>query len=524
MKKRVCRSLAFTLLALACSAHLHEACAVTLVYTNDVLGEIEPCGCRSNPQGGMLRKAGFLKRLDDKSILQLDGGDLLFSTNTLPAGLAKQAEIQAGYLLRSMDLTRHDAVVPGEKDFALGVTIFEKLIKKSKIHFLAANLRRYKGNTPFLEESQIFDRKRPDGSKIRIAVIGLVGSKLTWPEGLRASDPIEVAKLEVPKLRKNADVVIALTHEGLEEDQALAKAVPGIDYIVGGHTQSFLQTPLKEGNAWIFQSSFRNQYVGMVPIDGPFKVENHRLIGLDASYDDPAGQISPMAALVAEFKKAVGEANLAEEAKLTRSAPEPGDTPVAKFQTFPKCAECHWKQFDFWRKTPHGNALQALVDKHQAQNKECLGCHTVGLGDKQGFSAIKALAEINTSDGAKKTELLAFDDLASFLKAMHEVKSLKEPVKLRRADTGGIPLRTAVSKLERSWAPVQCENCHQPGRDHPFSASYTREVAKNQCLSCHTPNQAPEWYTKSKQPDWSKIEAKRALIKCPAGELGDDEN
>ncbi len=524
MKNSVRRSLTLLFVLSLSGLRQTEACAATLVYTNDVLGEIEPCGCRSNPQGGMLRKSNLLKKLEDKSILQLDGGDLLFSTNTLPAGLAHQAEIQAGYLLQSMDMTAHDAVVPGEKDFALGLPIFEKLIRKSKIHFLAANLKHRKGSAKFLDDSWIFDRTRKDGSKIRIAVIGLVGSKLAWPPELKASDAIAVAKIEVPKLRKKADLVIALTHQGFEDDQALAVAVPGIDYIVGGHSQSFLQTPAKEGHAILFQSSFRNQYVGVVPLDGPFNADDHRLVGLDASYDDPAGQLSPMAHLVGEFKKAVGEANASEEAKLTHAAPEPGDAPLAKFQTFPKCAECHWKQFDFWRKTKHGNALQALVEKHQAQNKECLSCHTVGLGDPQGFSAVKALAEVKASGEGNKPDFMPLDELAPFLKAMHESKGLKEPVKLRRTDTEMIPLRAAVSKLERSWTPVQCENCHAPGRDHPFGASYTKEVPKTQCLKCHTQTQAPEWYTKGNQPDWDKIDAKRALIRCPAGELGDDES
>jgi hypothetical protein len=31
-----------------------------LIHSNDVLGEIEPCGCRSNPLGGMIRKEKFL--------------------------------------------------------------------------------------------------------------------------------------------------------------------------------------------------------------------------------------------------------------------------------------------------------------------------------------------------------------------------------------------------------------------------------------------------------------------------------
>src|SRR4051794_9102822 len=102
------------------SAQVPSVQAATLVHTNDVFGDIEPCGCRTNPLGGMVRKANLLKKLKDPFVVQVDAGDLLFSSLELPELLAQQAEVQAGYLLKSMDQVHHDAVVPGEKDFALG--------------------------------------------------------------------------------------------------------------------------------------------------------------------------------------------------------------------------------------------------------------------------------------------------------------------------------------------------------------------------------------------------------------------
>jgi len=44
-------------------------------------------------------------------------------------------------------------------------------------------------------------------------------------------------------LRKQADVVVAVTHLGVAEDERLAAAVNGIDLIIGGHSH----TALKEG-------------------------------------------------------------------------------------------------------------------------------------------------------------------------------------------------------------------------------------------------------------------------------------
>ncbi|MBC7693611.1 MAG: hypothetical protein H7222_17735 [Methylotenera sp.] len=540
--------------SLLSSPLLNSAHAATLVYTNDVLGEIEPCGCRSNPQGGMLRKSHLLEKLrqTDSSLLQLDAGDLLFDNLKLPEILQKQSEVQAGFLLKSMDLVHHDAVVPGEKDFALGVKTFEKLTAASKIQFLAANLKKKNGKA-FLKSSALFTLTENE-HPLKIAVIGLVGETLEWPRELKASSPITVAKALVPALRKKADLVIALTHQGYEADKALAKAVPGIDMIVGGHTQSFLQTPEKVGNTLIYQSSFRNQYVGVQPLhslrskgstvatpaasDAASKtkaalekqlLDEHRLVGLDPAYEPKEGTPDPMRDLVADSKREIAQVNSQTELKMVRESTPP-QTSDRQLQTFPRCAECHLKQFDFWRRTDHAQALQPLILAKQAQNLDCLSCHTVGLGQPSGFSHVNQLAELQpltpTAPGtpdSQKPRPYSMDDLGPFLKAMHEAKSLEAPVKLTR-DSKSLPLKGSLNQINRSFTPVQCENCHTAGGEHPFSGTYTREVKAESCLKCHTPERAPGWYLPSGKLDVEKVAQKRLSITCPAGDLAPSDN
>lgn len=504
--------------ALAICLGAVRADAATLVYTNDVMGEIEPCGCRNNPTGGMPRMANFLERLGDQDQLVVDAGDLLFPTDKVPAALEKQSELQAAYLVRAMNLVGYDAAVPGEKDFALGVKAFERLAKKAEFPFLAANLKR--DGKPLLPSHKIFKLKG-----LTVAVLGLAGEDLDWPDELKASPAIATARKLVDDLRDEADLVVALTHQGYEKDLELAEKVPGIDAIVGAHTQSFLQKPPRIGKTVVYQSSFRNQFIGSVPLAKKFSGAGHELVALDAGYDSPAGAPSKMDALVAEFKAAVAELNSKEDPTLTRASELPT---VAKFHTFPKCAECHMKQFDFWRKTKHANALEPLVIQGQARNRECLGCHTVGLDDSEGFSSVIRLAERRSSSTDGKTTTIPTDELSRFLGEMHRAKSLETKVKLTRSDKNPLPLSRAVSQLERSWTPVQCENCHKPGGDHPFSGAYSKIVERETCLTCHTSERAPAWWnpagatspagaaSKDKKPDWKKIDGKLKLVACPA--------
>lgn len=516
MKSRALASMALggALWALGGALASQTASAVTIVHTNDVLGELEPCGCRTNPLGGMARKANLLKHTEDKEIIQLDAGDLLFPSIDIPEALKKQSMLQAQYLLKAMDQTHHDAVVPGEKDFALGVASFQKLARGTKVKFIAANLKAKSGKK-FLEPHLLLKRKDEKGKTVTVAVIGLVGESLKWPKELKASSAIAAAKAEVKALRSKADYVVALTHEGFEQDEALAKAVPEIDLIVGAHTQSFLQAPPVVNHALIVQSSFRNQYVGLVSLSHPIKVDNYKLVGLDPSYDSPAQAPSAMDDLVKEFKTSIAELNTREEAESQRELTSSSNSSGTKYHTFPRCAECHLKQFDFWRKTPHARALESLIAAKQAQNKDCLSCHTVGLGDPQGFQFVTRLAETKQND---EVTAMPVDELHPFLKSMTEAKSLDTSVQLTPKSQPQ-PLKLALNSLARSFAPVQCENCHQPGQDHPFSGTYSKKVDTSQtCLKCHTPERAPEWY-KGTEPDWKTIEAKRAKMTCPAGEL-----
>ncbi len=124
------------------------ASPIPLIYSNDVHGEIEPCGCRGIPQGGFLRKLELIKKRTaglDK-LIQSDSGDLFFSSDKIPPALEKQAVLQAQYVVKAMNQLKHTVFLPGEKDFALGTRVFDKLRKLAKFEFVASNLFRKNGS------------------------------------------------------------------------------------------------------------------------------------------------------------------------------------------------------------------------------------------------------------------------------------------------------------------------------------------------------------------------------------------
>ncbi|MBC7386692.1 MAG: hypothetical protein H7301_11100 [Cryobacterium sp.] len=281
---------------------LQSAHATTILYSNDVLGDVEPCGCRVDPMGGVVRRSGFLKSLAKEGkgpFLQLDAGNFLFETIDFPESLKASRKLQAEALLDAHDRMGLAVTVPGDKDFALGVDTYRSLLAKTKIKILSANLTL--DGKPLFPGSAVFDEKDASGKTTRIGVIGLVGEGVTYPAPLKVEPRLPAFEREKKLLEGKTDLLIVVSHSGLESDLELAKKITGVALIIGGHTQSFTQEPVMENNIPIVQSSYRNQYIGVVPLETISKPESFQLVGLDLSYEkkpDPE-----MVKIVSRLKK-----------------------------------------------------------------------------------------------------------------------------------------------------------------------------------------------------------------------------
>jgi len=103
-----------------------------------------------------------------------------------------------------------------------------------------------------------------------------------------------VAKKLIPQLRKQADLVIAVTHMGHYDnghhgsnapgDVALARAVPGIDVIVGGHSQDPLFKPDVQNGTLILQAHEWGKYLGRLDLvvkNGAIASSHYQLIPIN---------------------------------------------------------------------------------------------------------------------------------------------------------------------------------------------------------------------------------------------------
>jgi 5'-nucleotidase/UDP-sugar diphosphatase len=82
-------------------------------------------------------------------------------------------------------------------------------------------------------------------------------------KGVKIVGQVEKVKELVEELKeKNIHLIIAVTHIGFDEDRKLAKAVPELDLIVGGHSHTYLDEAEIIGNVHIVQAASYGRYIG----------------------------------------------------------------------------------------------------------------------------------------------------------------------------------------------------------------------------------------------------------------------
>jgi 2',3'-cyclic-nucleotide 2'-phosphodiesterase (5'-nucleotidase family) len=152
----------------------------------------------------------------------LDAGDALVGSGKL--GATTQGEA----IIAGMNLMGYDAMALGPKELSLGVDLLRKRLGEAGFPILSANAILTGSQELVAEPYTILD---VGGHKV--GVIGLTRVEGTAPSGFQVLDPQAAASRYVPEVREKAGTVILLTNLEYNAALALARAVPGIDLVVG---------------------------------------------------------------------------------------------------------------------------------------------------------------------------------------------------------------------------------------------------------------------------------------------------
>jgi len=232
-----------------------ELTKVTILHTNDVHSRIEPFpmdGSRAAGMGGAAKRAALIEKIrqEEEHVLLLDAGDIFQGT---PYFNFFGGELE----FKLMSEMRYDAATIGNHDFDAGIDGLFKQLPNASFPFVSSN---YDFSDTVLHSNTHTHRIVQKGD-VKIGLLG-VGIELEGlvPKDLykatRYLDPLEYANkyAKILKKEEGCDYVICLSHLGFKyeedkiSDMVLAKQSEHIDLIIGGHTHTFLDTPIVEKN------------------------------------------------------------------------------------------------------------------------------------------------------------------------------------------------------------------------------------------------------------------------------------
>ncbi|MCB0610723.1 MAG: bifunctional metallophosphatase/5'-nucleotidase [Lewinellaceae bacterium] len=219
-----------------------EEVSFTILQLNDVY-EIAPL--EGGKAGGLARVATVKKELlaENPNTIAVIAGDFL-SPSFIGTLKMKDGERIAGLqMVETLNAMGLDYATFGNHEFDLkDADLLQKRIDQSHFKFVCSNAFRVDNGErrPFTQNKTpippyiIREFTGPGGKKV---TVGLTGVVLPFNKADYAAygDVTESFRASVNAMKARTDVMIGITHLAVDDDIALAKAVPGLPLIIGGH-------------------------------------------------------------------------------------------------------------------------------------------------------------------------------------------------------------------------------------------------------------------------------------------------
>ena len=269
----------------------------TLLHTSDEHSMLMPLPSvdyhpeKPNPSlGGFARLAGLVNQIRDE---KKDEPVLLLSSGDFVGGSPYAWLILEGYSpeIELMKAIGYDAATIGNHEFDYGpdkLTNYLLRVDYPDAHrdlpLIISNLDVPQGHS--LHQAGLLPHKiMVLDNGLKIGLFGLLGntaySVAPMAEPVTIFDPAEIAQQQVDLLKsQGVDVVILLSHSGVEEDMMLAEKVQNLDIILGGHDHYQTPEPVLISNTIVMHSSYYLQYLGVLELvfdsqSGLLSVVNH---------------------------------------------------------------------------------------------------------------------------------------------------------------------------------------------------------------------------------------------------------
>ena len=450
-----------------------ELPSVRIALVTDLKGYLEPCGCTSDPLGGIDRLAAQIRSLRDgpAPVVFLIAGDTFFDTATIESARVDQASRNAKTLTQILDGLKVAAVLPGRSDRAQPSDILDALKAASDF--------------PWLAMQRDAELLRVNAGDLRLAVVGV-----------RPDSDRNAVKPLVASAEAESELTIALV-DGSRRDANRIGAIDGVDLVIqGGLDEDDPVSPREAGRAWLLHASRQGQGLTVVDVflkrkgeafidrsdwsrterarrlDAQVSDLGEKIAGWETSGDVDAADLESQRARLAVLQKErqaldapapstngnslfatwiplpkkapkdpVIEAFMRKHDKVVNDAnrvafanlkPPPLGPGGIAYVGSAVCSGCHQPAHVWWGAHAHGGAYRTLQERNKEYNLDCVGCHVTGYEQPGGS--------------------------------------------------------TVTHNLDLALVNVGCESCHGPGAAHaknPEKFGILRDTPESTCLQCH---------------------------------------
>lgn len=283
-----------------------------LLYTGDVIGFIEDCGCKLNPAGGLSRRAWLFHQLKTNypttPLVILDGGN--YTDNP-----TEQGEARTAVLLEQMAKLGTKVVNVGDRELGFGYDEYMKRIAGIPMDFISSNIVKQGTTDPIFKPYSIVEVKGTSGKPVRVGVLGVIRYSPVWlksgpaGESLVTAAPADALTRYLPEVRKQSDVVVLLASLSKEDARELAARFQDLDVIVGSYGGIYSAYEENEGRVRMVYVGNQGKRVGesRINLDAKRRVSDvlTYMHFLTVRYPED----KPMAALVAGVKEKLATAD-----------------------------------------------------------------------------------------------------------------------------------------------------------------------------------------------------------------------
>ena len=287
---------------------------LTIFHTNDTHAGMfaRPADWRDDgrPVGGIVALAHHLavERRTAAPDLLVDAGDFMTGN---PVCNLREDGVPGVAIARLFNALDYDVGLVGNHEFDIGLADLQRLLPRFEHPVLAADIVDAQGRAVFRAEPVVLER-----GGVRVGIMGVSCGEMAEVvapsrlAGLAMAPQATLLRAQAAALDPATDLLVVLSHNGLDHDRRLAAelAGSGIDVIVGGHSHTRMRQPELVDGILIVQAGSALTNLGRLDL----RVEDDRVAGYDgrlvslwADSLDTGGALAGIAALAGGYEDQV---------------------------------------------------------------------------------------------------------------------------------------------------------------------------------------------------------------------------